>query len=93
MMTAVFVTATGTDIGKTFIARGMIGELRARGRSVEAGTEAAVTAQDGKAGRDPILLVGQDPPVGQSHRLRHCGDVPSGARKRWPGSRRRIRPG
>jgi dethiobiotin synthetase len=36
MMTAVFVTATGTDIGKTFIARGMIGELRARGRSVEA---------------------------------------------------------
>jgi dethiobiotin synthetase len=34
-MTAVFITATGTDIGKTFIARGMIGELRARGRSVE----------------------------------------------------------
>jgi dethiobiotin synthetase len=35
-MTAVFITATGTDIGKTFIARGMIAELRARGRSVEA---------------------------------------------------------
>jgi dethiobiotin synthetase len=35
-MTAVFITATGTDIGKTFIARGMIGELRARGRNVEA---------------------------------------------------------
>jgi dethiobiotin synthetase len=35
-MTAVFITATGTDIGKTFIARGMIGKLRARGRSVEA---------------------------------------------------------
>jgi dethiobiotin synthetase len=35
-MTAVFITATGTDIGKTLIARGMIGELRARGRSVEA---------------------------------------------------------
>jgi dethiobiotin synthetase len=35
-MTAVFITATGTDIGKTFIARGMIGELRARGRCVDA---------------------------------------------------------
>jgi dethiobiotin synthetase len=35
-MTAVFITATGTDIGKTFIARGMIAELRARGRGVEA---------------------------------------------------------
>jgi dethiobiotin synthetase len=35
-MTALFVTSTGTDIGKTFVARGMIRELRARGRSVEA---------------------------------------------------------
>jgi dethiobiotin synthetase len=35
-MTAVFVTATGTDIGKTFIACGMIAALRARGRGVEA---------------------------------------------------------
>jgi dethiobiotin synthetase len=35
-MTAVFVTSTGTDIGKTFVARGMIQQLRARGRSVEA---------------------------------------------------------
>ena len=35
-MTAVFITATGTDIGKTFIACGMIAELRTRGRSVAA---------------------------------------------------------
>ena len=35
-MTAVFVTSTGTDIGKTFVSRGMIEHLRARGRSVEA---------------------------------------------------------
>jgi dethiobiotin synthetase len=35
-MTAVFITGTGTDIGKTFIARGMIHQLRARGRTVEA---------------------------------------------------------
>ena len=36
-MTAVFITATGTDIGKTFIARGMIHHLRARGRTVDGG--------------------------------------------------------
>ncbi len=35
-MTAVFVTATGTDVGKTFVARGAIQQLRVRGRSVEA---------------------------------------------------------
>lgn len=35
-MTAMFVTATGTDIGKTFVACGMIAELRARGRAVDA---------------------------------------------------------
>ena len=35
-MTAVFITATGTDIGKTFIARGMIHQLRARRRTIEA---------------------------------------------------------
>jgi dethiobiotin synthetase len=35
-MTAMFVTATGTDIGKTFVACGMIAELRARGRDVDA---------------------------------------------------------
>jgi dethiobiotin synthetase len=35
-MTAVFVTSTGTDLGKTFVARGLIAQLRGRGRSVEA---------------------------------------------------------
>ncbi len=34
-MTAVFVTSTGTDIGKTFVVRGMIRQLRARGRTVD----------------------------------------------------------
>ncbi len=34
-MTALFVTSTGTDIGKTFVVRATIRELRARGRSVE----------------------------------------------------------
>jgi dethiobiotin synthetase len=34
-MTAVFITSTGTDIGKTFVARGLIKQLRARGRTIE----------------------------------------------------------
>jgi dethiobiotin synthetase len=35
-MSAHFITATGTDVGKTFVARGLIKALRARGRKVEA---------------------------------------------------------
>jgi dethiobiotin synthetase len=35
-MTAVFVTATGTDVGKTFVTAGLIRELRKQGRPVQA---------------------------------------------------------
>src|SRR5262245_34051879 len=35
-MTAIFVTATGTDIGKTFVTTGLIRSIRAAGRSVDA---------------------------------------------------------
>jgi dethiobiotin synthetase len=35
-MTAFFVTATGTDVGKTFVAAGLIRHWRAAGRQVEA---------------------------------------------------------
>jgi dethiobiotin synthetase len=35
-MSATFVTATGTDVGKTFVTRGLIRALRARGRKVAA---------------------------------------------------------
>ena len=35
-MSAYFVTATGTDIGKTFVTRGLLGALRAGGRHAEA---------------------------------------------------------
>jgi dethiobiotin synthetase len=35
-MSAYFVTGTGTDIGKTFVTRGLIRALRARGRDVDA---------------------------------------------------------
>src|SRR5579859_6956036 len=35
-MTALFVTATGTDIGKTFVTAGLIRALRRAGRTVDA---------------------------------------------------------
>jgi dethiobiotin synthetase len=35
-MSTVFITATGTDIGKTFVTAGLIRHLRASGREVEA---------------------------------------------------------
>jgi dethiobiotin synthetase len=35
-MTALFVTATGTDIGKTFVSAGLIAHYRAAGRAVDA---------------------------------------------------------
>jgi dethiobiotin synthetase len=35
-MTALFVTATGTDIGKTFVTAGLIRQLRGAGRAVDA---------------------------------------------------------
>jgi dethiobiotin synthetase len=35
-MTAVFITSTGTDIGKTFVARGLIRHLHDRDREVDA---------------------------------------------------------
>ena len=35
-MAALFITATGTDIGKTFVAEGLIRYLRGQGKSVEA---------------------------------------------------------
>jgi dethiobiotin synthetase len=35
-MTAIFVTATGTDVGKTFVTAGLIRALRGQGRAVRA---------------------------------------------------------
>ena len=35
-MSAIFITATGTDIGKTFVASSLIRHLRQMGRLVEA---------------------------------------------------------
>jgi dethiobiotin synthetase len=57
-MTTVFVTATGTEIGKTLVARGLIKALRAQGRAVEA-FKPVVSGYDPHeaAGSDPGLLL------------------------------------
>ena len=57
-MTAVFITSTGTDIGKTFVARGLIHCLRGQNRAVEA-LKPVVSGFDENAvaGSDPGLLL------------------------------------
>jgi len=61
-MTAVFVTATGTDIGKTFVTAGLIRHFRAAGRTVEA-IKPVVSGfdpqawQETPAASDPALLL------------------------------------
>ena len=53
-MTAIFVTATGTDIGKTFVTTGLIRSIRAAGRSVDA-------IKPVVSGFDPAAWQGSDP--------------------------------
>jgi dethiobiotin synthetase len=55
-MTAIFITSTGTDIGKTFVTAGLIRHLRASGRIVEA-LKPVVT------GFDPLMSANSDPGV------------------------------
>ena len=57
-MTAIFITGTGTDIGKTYVAAGLIGRLRKIGRAVGA-IKPVVTDFDPSivAGSDPALLL------------------------------------
>ena len=55
-MTAIFITATGTGIGKTFVAAGLIRHWRAAGRHVDA-LKPVVT------GFDPTAAAASDPGV------------------------------
>ena len=55
-MTAIFITATGTDVGKTFVAASLIGHLRQMGRTVDA-IKPVVT------GFDPAKVATSDPGV------------------------------
>jgi dethiobiotin synthetase len=53
-MTAIFVSATGTDVGKTFVTAGLIRHLRAQGRTVDA-------IKPVVSGFDPAAPAGSDP--------------------------------
>jgi dethiobiotin synthetase len=57
-MPAIFVTATGTDVGKTFVTAGLIRQLRRRGHPVEA-LKPIVTGFDPAApeNSDPAVLL------------------------------------
>jgi dethiobiotin synthetase len=67
-VTAVFITATGTDIGKTFVTAGLIAHLRKTGRSVDA-IKPVVTGfvPATAATSDPgVLLSALDRPVAEA---------------------------
>ena len=55
-MSAIFITATGTDIGKTFVAAGLIRYWRAAGREVDARKPVAT-------GVDPATAAESDPGI------------------------------
>lgn len=57
-MSALFVTGTGTDIGKTFVAAGLVRHLRAQGRAPDA-LKPVVSGfdPDAPAGSDPAMLL------------------------------------
>ena len=58
-MTAIFITATGTDVGKTFVVASLIRLLRQMGRTVDA-IKPIVSGYDAKlaAASDPGVLIG-----------------------------------
>jgi dethiobiotin synthetase len=64
-MTAIFITATGTDIGKTFVAAGLIRHLRAAGRSVDALKPVATgfDPENADASDPGVLLAAMSRPV------------------------------
>lgn len=55
-MTAIFITATGTDVGKTFVTTSLIRHLRQMGRTVQA-------IKPVVSGFDPALAVDSDPAI------------------------------
>ncbi len=55
-MSAFFVTATGTEIGKTFVTAGLLRYLRENGKPA-AGLKPVVSGYENPAGSDPALLL------------------------------------
>lgn len=79
-MPAAFITATGTDIGKTFVTAGLARNLRAKGHQV-AVRKPIVTGFDPEAwaGSDPALLleaIGETPSLAAIEAIAPCRFVP-----------------
>lgn len=55
-MSAFFITATGTGIGKTFVTQGLVRYLKENGRTVSA-LKPVVSGYDAPGGSDPALLL------------------------------------
>jgi dethiobiotin synthetase len=55
-MSALFVTATGTGIGKTYVSAGLLRHLRGQGRPLAA-LKPILSGFDGSPGSDPALLL------------------------------------
>jgi dethiobiotin synthetase len=55
-MSALFVTATGTDIGKTYVSAGLLRHLHGQGRKVAA-LKPVLSGFDGAPGSDPARLL------------------------------------
>jgi dethiobiotin synthetase len=72
-MSALFVTATGTDIGKSFVTCGIIAELRRRGRRVAALKPLVSGYDDARAAEsDPgrlLAALGRDPAPAELDRI------------------------
>jgi dethiobiotin synthetase len=71
-MTAVFVTATGTDVGKTFVSAGLIRQIRGTGRPVDA-IKPVVSGFDPAAWQDSdpaVLLAALGRPVALDEAMR-----------------------
>jgi dethiobiotin synthetase len=72
-VTAIFITATGTDVGKTFVAASLIGHFRQMGRTVDA-IKPVVSGFDPAqaASSDPGILLkalGLSPTMGEIERI------------------------
>jgi dethiobiotin synthetase len=65
-MSAIFITATGTDVGKTFVAAGLIRHFRSAGREVDALKPVATGFEPATAAAsDPgVLLAALERPIG-----------------------------
>jgi dethiobiotin synthetase len=68
-VTAIFVTATGTDVGKTFVTAGLVSVLQEQGRAVEAlkPVVTGFTPETAEASDPGVLLAALGQPITQDN--------------------------